>query len=229
MADICAMQILIAAATTFEIAPTVEWLKKNASPDRTDVLITGVGLMPAAYQFTRVLRTDKPGLVIQAGIAGTFSKGKHGEVVAIEKDRVADSGVEESGLFKSIFDLQLADPGAFPYTDGWLVNQHRHWLQLSGLQITDAITVNEISTSEARMAAWQQSFHPFVESMEGAALHFCCLMESVPFIQIRSVSNTVGERDKSKWKISLAVSTLNDALISFLQKINSEHGVETGI
>ena len=34
--------------------------------------------------------------------------------------------------------------------------------------------------------------------MEGAALHYACIMEHIPFIQLRAVSNFVGERDKNK-------------------------------
>jgi futalosine hydrolase len=35
--------------------------------------------------------------------------------------------------------------------------------------------------------------------MEGAALHYTCLMEKIPFMQLRSISNYIAERDKSKW------------------------------
>jgi futalosine hydrolase len=31
--------------------------------------------------------------------------------------------------------------------------------------------------------------------MEGAALHFVCLQEDISFIQLRAISNFVGERD----------------------------------
>ena len=52
--------------------------------------------------------------------------------------------------------------------------------------------------------------------MECAALHYVCLQQNVPFLQIRSVSNEVGERDKSKWKIKEAVENLNNELIKIL-------------
>jgi futalosine hydrolase len=37
-------------------------------------------------------------------------------------------------------------------------------------------------------------------------------MEGIPFLQLRSVSNYVEIRDKSKWNIPLAVKQLNDKL-----------------
>jgi futalosine hydrolase len=48
--------------------------------------------------------------------------------------------------------------------------------------------------------------------MEGAALHYTCLMENIPFIQLRAVSNFVGERDKNKWKMKEAIAVLNEKL-----------------
>ena len=45
--------------------------------------------------------------------------------------------------------------------------------------------------------------------MEGAALHYVCLSEKIPFLQLRSVSNYVGERDKSKWALREAIMNLN--------------------
>ena len=54
-----------------------------------------------------------------------------------------------------------------------------------------------------------------VESMEGAAFFETCLaagVAGVPFAEIRSVSNAVGEADRSRWVISLALDNLKKAL-----------------
>jgi len=56
--------------------------------------------------------------------------------------------------------------------------------------------------------------------MEGAAFFYVCLQEKAPFIQIRSISNYVGEQDKSKWEISLAVKNLNNVLLDILAELN---------
>jgi futalosine hydrolase len=55
-------------------------------------------------------------------------------------------------------------------------------------------------------------FKPDIESMEGAAFHYVCLSLGVPFLQIRSISNRVGERDKRKWEMKTAIANLNRAL-----------------
>jgi futalosine hydrolase len=52
--------------------------------------------------------------------------------------------------------------------------------------------------------------------MEGAAFHYIALMEKIPYIQLRAVSNMVGERDKSKWKMKEAINALNEQLITMV-------------
>ncbi|MBK7884081.1 MAG: hypothetical protein IPJ81_10000 [Chitinophagaceae bacterium] len=56
--------------------------------------------------------------------------------------------------------------------------------------------------------------------MEGAALQYVCLQEKIPFIQIRGISNYVGERDKLKWKMKEAIFNLNIELKNIVKKLN---------
>ncbi len=53
-----------------------------------------------------------------------------------------------------------------------------------------------------------EKFGAEVESMEGAAFHYVCLQQKINFLQLRSISNRVGERDKSKWKLKRQLKTL---------------------
>jgi futalosine hydrolase len=53
--------------------------------------------------------------------------------------------------------------------------------------------------------------------MEGAAFHFACLQEKIPFLQLRCISNYVEVRDKSKWNIPLAVKNLNQVLVEVVE------------
>jgi len=54
--------------------------------------------------------------------------------------------------------------------------------------------------------------------MEGAAFHYACLKEKVPYAEIRSISNYVEKRDRSKWNIPLAIKNLNDFFIVLLNE-----------
>jgi len=56
--------------------------------------------------------------------------------------------------------------------------------------------------------------------MEGAAFHYMGRDLHIPFIQLRAVSNYVGERDKSKWKMRDAIYNLNETLLQYLDALH---------
>jgi futalosine hydrolase len=58
--------------------------------------------------------------------------------------------------------------------------------------------------------------------MEGAALHYVGLQENIAFLQLRSVSNAIGVRDKTRWNIPLAIGRLNEQLIHLLQQLDTK-------
>lgn len=103
-----------------------------------------------------------------------------------------------------------------PYTGKGLVNKHDHLLQQYNLPLVRSVTISEITTRPERKQQLQQKYQPVVESMEGAAFHYVALMEKIPYIQLRAVSNMVGERDKSKWKMKEAIALLNEQLINMV-------------
>jgi len=213
------MQILLCAATEFEIKPVIGFINnKNLTNIRT--LITGIGLAAAAYEITKAVYIQKPRLLIQAGIAGSLdNRFPLKEVVVVKNDTIGDIGVEENGRFNSLFDLQLNGRDAFPWTKGQLCNRSEILNQLN-LSTVNSVTVNEISTNKKRIQYYKKNLNASIESMEGAALHYVGLMENIPFLQIRSLSNFVGERDKNKWQIKEAISNLNLELQRIISKID---------
>lgn len=211
------MSLLIVAATTSEIEPLLKDLRKRKSLPDIDVLITGPGLLAATWSITRQVQLKKPAFIIQAGLAGSFSTSLvPGTVVTVRDEIVADLGVMEDGSFHNLFDLGLAEADAYPFRKGKLVNSNRLITQLS-YPVVRAITVNEITTDPSRTGYYRKQLKATIESMEGAALHYIGLMEKIPFLQLRAISNYIGERDKSKWKMQQAIRKLNKALIELLK------------
>lgn len=206
------MQILLVAATTFEIQPFT-----NINKD-IEVLVTGVGVPSAMYHLQRCLHQAKYDFVIQAGIAGAFDDSLYlGEVVQVSQDTFGDIGMEEKESFATIFEKGFADANEFPYTNGWLNNNSP--FHNTSIQKVKAVTVNKVSDSLLQKQQLIKTFAPQVETMEGAALHYVCLQENVPFLQLRSISNYVGERDKSKWKMKDAIVNLNNELKMIIELI----------
>ena len=210
------MYILLVSATKNEINTTIDWLSSNegmVNGNEIEVLLTGVGSAMASYALAKQIQWRSPEIVIQAGIGGSFSTEFPPESVAFISEEVfADLGAFQNGEFTDIFDLGLADETEEPFTNRLLVNLRTEpWIKY-GLPFVRGATINCI-TSTPEQAEWiKDKYKPVIESMEGAALHYTCLMENIPFIQLRAVSNFVGERDKNKWKMKEAIAILNEKL-----------------
>ena|SRR5450631_4508254 len=214
------MHLLLVSATTFEIRETVQWLDDNSlhhNAPKPDLLISGIGQLQTAYALQKKIAVRRPGLVIQAGFGGTPNPEDTGKVYAIRSESIADLGAIDRQGFRDIFELGLEKPDQFPFQKGQLNNPYHHLLDRTGLPVLDGVTVNEIKSSD--FPGFQRNVHPVVESMEGAALHYVCLMEKIPFLQIRSVSNVLGDRDKGRWKLEEAAHNLHNALVSIIRKL----------
>lgn len=207
------MNLLIVAATEFEIEPL---LHQNL---RADILITGVGIPATIFHLTKKLMTKNYDLAFQAGIAGTFGDSiKLGEVVLVKEDAFGDLGIDENGNFKTLFETGFSNKDETPYTEGRLVNNHS-FLKENTLPLANAITINKITDDLLHLKKIQQKFNADIESMEGAAFHFVCLQQKINFLQIRSISNVVGERDKTKWQTKKAIVNLNEELLKIIENL----------
>ena len=103
IAEICTMRILLTAATQQEIEPY------TSSNKNIDVLITGVGVPSTLFQVQKAILSLQPDIIIQAGIAGSFSNALSlGEVVIVKQDTFGDIGMEEKNEFTPIFKSNFA-------------------------------------------------------------------------------------------------------------------------
>ena len=93
------------------------------------------------------------------------------------------------------------------------MNPHKELIKQTKLKVVNAVSVNHITTTRQMKGLYENKFQPVIESMEGAALHYVCLVEKIPFLQVRSISNYIGERNKKKWNIKDAVINLNNEII----------------
>jgi futalosine hydrolase len=214
------MNCLVVAATAAEIKPFLDQYRSGINlPHTTDVLITGIGLTATTYALARQIHIKRPDLVIQAGVAGCFSPSiPLGTVLAVKKESIADQGVIESRQLKSLFGLQLLSQNQYPFSKGWLVNKNGILSKIKLKKVT-GISVNEITTSPQKIKLYTHAYAPVVESMEGAALHYVCLMEKIPFIQLRAISNYIAERNKKHWNMKDSIINLNNELVRLLQML----------
>ncbi len=202
------MKTLVVSATDMEIKPFM------AQNEAVDILITGVGAPACMYALTKKLQQHKYDFIIQAGIAGAFKNAiKLGETVLVKNDVFADLGVMEKAYFSTLFEKDFVNENDRPYTKGLLTN---HILPLNKLPVVNAITVNTVTDDPLFTNIMFDKFEPHIETMEGAAFHYVCLQEDIPFLQLRGVSNVVGERNKDNWNMQEAIENLNKNLLEVI-------------
>lgn len=216
------MKILIVSATKSEVEPL---LNKMEATNRIggqltsctyktlelDFLVTGVGMVPTTFYTAKVLN-DTYDAAINVGVCGSFNKNLEiGSVVNIYEDCFSELGAEDGDNF-----LPLDELGLKGVTK---INNSEHVIRNSALDVlpkVNGITVNTTHGNEKAIEKVFDKFHPFVESMEGAAFMFVCENENIPYVQIRSVSNFVEKRNKDNWNIPLAIENVNVKVLEIL-------------
>jgi futalosine hydrolase len=216
-------------ATEAEVGPLVAGLTRVAEPRPrmtryraaardVDVLITGVGMVATASWCSRILATDRYDVALNLGVCGSFNRAiGPGAVVHVITDRLAELGGEDGDSFLTIQQMGLLQADEFPFKGGRLVNEAPPAMApLADLRAVDGITVSTVHGNEASIAGVAERFGPDVESMEGAAFMYSCLIHGVPFAQVRAVSNIVERRNRAAWKVHEAVGALGAAGLRIL-------------
>lgn len=205
------------------------------APDLPVVLaVSGCDKANAALTLTALLQAmwPAPDRVLQVGIAGGFASlgpgraAKPGDLVLATQDAYSDTGSSSPQGWMSAKDLGLPiaevggverggvfplDPELVEWAAGML-EAAGHPTVLTGPFVTSSAVTG--TPEEARVLA--ERWGAVAESMEGAAAAHVCALFGVPFLELRAISNVVGERDRSKWLIDQAVEAAGRAALALL-------------
>jgi len=209
------MKILVVAATRAELTGLFSAFGKQPADfvqtAKFDILVTGVGMTATAFALGQHL-PDTYRLVLNLGIAGSYNRAiPLGSILNIATDEFSELGAEDRDRFLSIAELGFGQVRFEAKYDP----QHE---ALSGLKSAKGITVNTVHGNTQSIAAIVKRLAPDTESMEGAAVFYCCHKTGTPRLQVRSISNYVEERNRDNWEIGLAIKNLNAWAIEFLTK-----------
>ena len=223
--DLCYMRVIITAATNGEWMPSFQKINPAYAGTNKRFSVgfheSGIGLLASSVSLMKMFVQETPSLIIQVGIAGCFDKKiPLGKVFAVKDDFAGDIGVMENKVWKDLFDLKLDKPNDAPYEKKSLPNPWLSQYNLLKLPTKKGVTVNTISTDKNKIDLYIGRYKATLESMEGAALHYMGRDLNIPFIQIRAVSNYVGERNKAKWNMQEAIYNLNETLLQYLDALN---------
>jgi futalosine hydrolase len=180
---------------------------------------TGVGPVNAAFALTRFLGEHRPGAVIVCGVGGAYpgSGLEPGDVVCAASETYGDLGADSPEGF-----LDMRAIG-FPVIDAPEPLYNTLPLDLfpasrRGPFVNCATCTGMDET--ARMLVSRTG--GCVESMEGAAVVHVARMMDVRVGEIRGISNTVGRRDRTHWRLHEAAAAARAALVTWIE----EHGAQ---
>ncbi len=222
------MKILIVAATWMEVKMLVDELEKVDEKSHLlkiyrykgvelHVLIGGIGSTFTAFHLANVLHDSSYDLVLNIGIAGSFTKDLGiGEVVNVHDEQFGDLGIEKQEKFLTLFESGFMDAEEFPFENGML---KATFLVNGELKNVRGITTNKSHGREASIEELKEKFSVQVESMEGAAVFYVCKWLGVKCCQIRAISNYVEPRDPSKWDIPKALENLKNSVLNLLKNL----------
>jgi len=174
------------------------------------VVVSGVGPVAAALATQRALTQAPARLVISAGIGGAYpGSGVHPGDLAVSSVMIqADLGAWDAGTFRPLGELGLSvrpdepQDALFPAWGGAQAAAVR-----AGAALGPALTLSSVTGSlEQALALTARYPGALCEGMEGAGVAHAALLRGVPAVEVRGISNPVGPRDRSAWRIPEALA-----------------------
>ncbi|WP_420595048.1 futalosine hydrolase [Deinococcus sp.] len=186
------------------------------------IAISGVGPVAAALATQAALSASRFDLgrfdlALSAGIGGAFlgSGLSVGDVALAAEIVQADLGAWDGEQFLPLNELGLeVAPGNTGRFECW-----PGILELA-LPHGPFITVSSVTGSAAGANDLLRRVPgALIEGMEGAGVAHAALLAGVPVAEVRGVSNMVGPRDRSAWRIGEALAALDVGLRVVLEKL----------
>lgn len=192
------------------VAKELEWLGPRAG---VETLIGGVGPVDAAARVARALAQQRYDVVINAGIAGAF-RGVAG---------VGDGVV----VGEELMDLNLETGERIALPDGGFIadrvpadTQLIEAVTALGFPLVRGITVSQVTATDATAERLRKRGAE-IESMEGFAVLRAAQLAGVPALEVRGISNIVGDRAKSEWDFDAGLSGLRRVLNATLDLLHT--------
>jgi futalosine hydrolase len=186
-------------AVILVVAATPEELR---GADGAATLVCGVGPVEAAARTASALVRERPDAVLHVGIAGGRSFDRPAFIVGSE------------AVYCDADDprwIELRVPA-----DSGLVDAVRRALPEASVQPIG-------TTARVGGAVSPESAGCEVEAMEGYAVLRAAALAGVPAVEVRVLSNAVGEPDRGKWRFDEAKNALAAALPALIEEVNRAH------
>jgi len=215
------MKILIITATITEADKLIEFLKLKKQSDyiyssetyETDLLISGVGIPAIVFSMLTYHKISTYELIVNCGIAGSYNeKLQIGSVSNICSDSFGDIGFNTENGFENVFDSKFNDKFINIFNNGFIYNSSDYPVFFKDLQKTKSVTVN---IPEIRNYPDTD-----LETMEGAAFMMVCKYFKKNYIQIRGISNIIGNTERKDWNFRKPISNYSEIISDYIISIS---------
>ncbi len=181
------------------------------------LLLTGIGPINAALSLGKLLGEGLPLKgVVNIGIAGSFDLNQYplGKSLLVTEEIWPEFGLcTNNGVFPEELGHALGRSGREQIWNRIEFNSKNN-IKALGLSSLDdlpcvrSISVSGVSGTPERASFLYTEYRPQLENMEGFALAWACSNAGLPFVELRTVSNLVGFREKNYWDIKAGLQAL---------------------
>jgi futalosine hydrolase len=177
-------------------------------------LQTGVGPVNATFAVTKFLLENRIDALLVCGVGGAYpgSGLEPVDVVSAESETYGDLGAEWAGGF-----LDLKALG-YPASEGDSLLSDRMPLDLfPATRRAVFVTCATCTGTRERADRIVSRTAGAVESMEGAAIVDVARRLGVRVGEVRGISNLVGDRDRSAWRVAEAAAAARASLLAWIE------------
>lgn len=206
-----AVDLVVCFSTEFEGALLRERLSERR--DTIALVRTGVGVVNAAHALTMLLARDRANTIVVCGVGGAYpgSGLEVGDVVCAETECYGDLGATSPEGF---LDMEAL---GFPVIDGEIPLYNVLPMQaFPAPRRARFVTQSSCTGTDDHARALEARTGGAVENMEGAAIAHVAHLHGVPVGELRGISNMVGKRDKSTWRLRDAATAAQEALLAWI-------------
>jgi futalosine hydrolase len=197
-------------------------------------VISGIGKTNASRGTALLIEKFSPRVVVHLGVGGAYSSShlRTGDIAIAEKEIYGDEGVFLEDGFHSAetIGIPFLVKGRKKYFNEFPLDKKLfriavrtshviHHASRITVKSGPFLTLSTCTGTLKRAKELERTFHAICENMEGAAVAHVCVSCGIPMVEIRGISNTVGERDKKKWDIHLAAENCQRVVMGLLKEI----------
>ena len=176
-----------------------------------DFCETGYTAFETAFNMANALNNKAYHLVLFAGLANSLNKiMQDGQVLNVINDLPYKIGFESQNEFQDAYQLNYLDKNKAPHQRGGFINMSSSYFNVFlPYMKTASLTTNILGGNEATLQEKISRYPIHIETLNGVAFQYACLLKRIPFYQIRVVERNLFLKTENK---VLALDKLNNEL-----------------